>query len=149
MGVRIHVGDEMNIAKGFIMRNRKKAFVGMAALFLLFGFVAAGCVTATPVAFAETEASQEIFQAASDLLALQEGRIEAGELVSGLSDRFPGLSLVQFHGGGIDISYQDRIFSISCAFDRGGATIYIVRAGSIVTSILQARERVEPEQDGQ
>jgi len=131
------------------MKNRKRIFVGMAVLVLLFGFAVTGCITVTPVTFAETEASREIFQAASDLLASQEGRITAGELVSGLSDMFSSLSLVRIHGGGIDVSYQGRNIFISCEFDTGGAIIYTANEGSIVIGIRQVRERVEPEQEGQ
>ena len=144
MEVLIYVVGHKNHKEEFIMRNRKRILAGMVVLVLVL--VLGGCET---VSFAETEGALEILQAATDLLALQGGRITVGELVSGLKDRFPGLSLGQIHGGGISISYQGRDFSIRCEFDRGGATIYTVRASSIVTSISSVGERIEGEQDGQ
>jgi len=142
------------------MKISKRIFVGMAVLALSFGLMLTGCATARYVSM-ETETAQAIFAAASELVAGQEGGIAAGELLSGLGARFPGLAgarVLPIQEGFITVIYNDRSFWIRCRMPEldwdpdaaGGAAVSVRQrpgATTIVTSILYVHERVPAESD--
>jgi len=133
------------------MKISKKIFVGMAALALSFGLMLTGCVTLRRV---ETETSRAIFEAASELVAEQEGEITVGALLSGLGERFPSLALgrpaaTSLIADQIFVDYGDRTFVILCIMPEfavapvgGGVTVDRVGMGTIVSSITGVYELV-------
>jgi hypothetical protein len=103
----------------------------------------------------ETETSQAIYQAASDLV-LQSGTINAGTLISELGKKFPGLRkqrLAAISINSITVNYQDETYFIRCIMDLDSADAVGGTAGpvstvgdnTIVKSITSVNERVEPE----
>jgi len=125
------------------MKN-KKIFVGMAVLALLFGITVAGCGTVSfaPVAYVDTEISQEIYRAANELVASKEGGITVNELMSGLSDKFAGLTTGSIDGGGISFDYQDKNYKISASWG-GGDTVSVASRTSIVEKVFSVKQKGE------
>jgi hypothetical protein len=96
------------------MKINKKIFSGMAVLTLLFGLVLVGC-SSTQYAQVETEISREIYAEASDLLIAHGGKIKAGDLVSELGKKFPGLkpqAMLAFQYGKVFVDYQGKKYKI-------------------------------------
>ena len=139
------------------MRTNKKIFAGMAVLVLLFGFVLAGCASVKTIS-EETETSRAIFEAASELMASQEGRIKADELVSGLAEKFPGLKTMplgmSFQENLIQVNYGGTVkwptnYAIECTMDSetlkitdkgNGISTRVADGNTIVTSIISVIE---------
>jgi hypothetical protein len=133
----------------------KKFFVGMAVLVLLFGFVLAGCASVKVVS-EETETSRAIYDAASELVLSQGGRIQAGALVSGLAAKFPGLKTLpqgmSFVAGLVKVNYGGTAkwpttYDIECTMEgieesspALGVTLYKAYENTIVTSITSVIE---------
>jgi hypothetical protein len=158
-------GGGINTARSFIMKINKKNVVGIAVLLVLFGFLLAGCISfGTPITFEETETSKEIFNAISESIPsnivtsnpanprvapssrlVLDQRTTAGEIVSLLINKFPGLTELFISPGGIRVSYQGKEYNISCEFESTGGVISVVGRNSIVLSISSVRERIEPE----
>ena len=128
-------------------------------IMLVFAFSLAGCATKkyTTEDF-ESETSQEIYRAASDLVVSRPGGITAGELVANLGKRIPGLKLFPMLGIQIDmiqLLYEKRHFIMECTMDwkndprylrsvesgPGGGTVYVVGQDTTVTSIKSVIER--------
>ena len=135
------------------MKIKKSIFAGMVALALSFGLMLTGCAT-TQFTWEETETSTAIFEAASEIVLAQE--TTAGELLSGLGNRFPGLRAGRIMPiisvGSIQVIYEGRQFRIRCDMGTGdaiegtGGAATAVGVNTIVTNILYVREWVEAEE---
>jgi hypothetical protein len=148
------------------MKINKKIFAGMTVLALLFGLLLSGCITfGPPVTYVETETSQAIFAAISDLVSLTKSKnerwtsngepahelgreITAGDLVSELGKRLPGLNLKMVSAGGIYCTYNGKEYMIDCSFV-STAAIGTVGKSSILEAIFSVKEKEEPAQSAE
>jgi hypothetical protein len=142
--------------KGVFMKISKSIFTGMIVFVLLFGL--AGCITisGTQITYEETETSQEIFKAISESIPSKtetygansklvlEQRITAGELISLVSNKFPGLTEKGISGGGISCVYQGVEYRISCEFETSG-TVSVVGRNTIVLGVFSVKATVVAE----
>ena len=147
------------------MKINRRIFAGMAVLALLFGLVLTGCST-TKFTWKETETSKAIYQAASEMLLSKGGKITAGELISGLSNKFPGLKggalaiqidLIQVTYGGtamwpttykIECTMPDEVEKQNQRREErtgGGVSVNTIGNDAIVTSIVSVQESVKVE----
>ena len=118
-----------------------------AAVMLVFALILGGCVTKqyTHEDF-ESETSQEIYRAATDLVASRP-RITAGELMQNLGNKFPGIKVLPFVGIQIDLIqflYEKRQFLMKCTMGEGetiGQGVTAAGPNTIVTSIESVIER--------
>jgi len=101
------------------MKIKKRFFVGMAVLALLFGLVLAGCVT---VKTEETETSRAIYEAASDLVLSQPSGITASELVEGLANKFPGLKPM-----GMGLAFSSDLIQVNYGGTAKWPTTYAIK----------------------
>ena len=116
-------------------------------IMLVFAFSLTGCATKkyTHEDF-ESETSQEIYRAASALVASRPG-ITAGELMQNLGNKFPGIRLLPFVGIQIDLIqflYEKRQFLMKCTMGEGetiGQGVTAAGPNTIVTSIESVIER--------
>ena len=146
------------------MKINKRIFAGMAVFILLFGVVLAGCISFTPIAFEETETSKEMFKAISDSFPSRietstpanpkiepisslvfEQKVTAGEILSVLINKYPGLTEDNISGGGINCTYQGKKYYINCDIESTGL-VTVVGKQSTVNSIFYVKERMEPDQ---
>ena len=136
---------------------KKNIFTGMAVLVLLFGFALAGCASVKTIS-EETETSRAIYEAASELMDSQGGTIKAGDLVSGLANKFPGLKKMplgmSFQENLIQVSYGGSVkwptnYAIKCTMDEAtmkisdkgnGVSTRTADENSVVTGIVSVVE---------
>ncbi|MDR0443229.1 MAG: porin family protein [Treponema sp.] len=112
-------------------------------------------IASVKISLTETETSQGIFKAASDLVRSKGGRIKADELIAGLSQKFPGLKtqlLLGIQPDLITVNYGGTLY-INCTMDEAtlktsekwGITVTTANGNTIVTGITSVKERVEPD----
>jgi hypothetical protein len=139
------------------MRINKKIFVGMTGLVLLFGFVLAGCATVN-YTYVDSVTSQAIYEAASELVSSQEDGIAVGALITGLSQKFPGIRKVQEIADGkgtgeILVTYNNKNYNIYCEvelpeIEESGALVSIRttnRPDPTVKKISSVKEAIKVE----
>jgi len=138
----------------------KRNLMGIAVF--LFGILLTGCISFTPITFEETEISKQMFNSISESIPSKietstpanprieptsslvlDQKITAGEIISLLIGKFPGLTEENISGGGINIRYQGKAYYISCDFETTGLVTAVGRS-SIVLSIFSIKERMEP-----
>jgi len=137
------------------MKINKRIFAGMAVLALLFGLVFAGCATGKyTYSNEETETSQAIYRAATELVASNINGIAAGTLISSLSKEFPGIKLapiLAIQVGSIQFSYDGKSFVMDCTMGDGkavggtGGAASTVGPNTPVTAIKSVKEVVRTE----
>jgi len=120
------------------MKVKNFILAGMAVLVLVFGLNLLGCISMTPLTFIETETSREIYVVASELVASKGGKISAGELATGLSNRFSGMTRSYFSGAGVVVSYNNDTYYVNCEYE--AALVSTVNANTIVVEVTSVKQ---------